>query len=532
MLSLQALTPSSPPPAPVIAPVVAPTPTAPILIAPTPIAAPEATPPEAAPPQPPLKTPIKNITITGSTVFTPDQLKQFTTEFENRSLKLAEMRSIADRITQAYLNLGYLTSRAVLIDQTITNGQLQIKAIEGTIERIDIIGTTRLQTYLRKRLRLGIATPLNQRDLEDQLRLLKSDPLFANLEASLKEGTDLGQSILTVRVKEAPPVFGSVAIDNESVPSVGSERVGVTLGYRNPLGKGDQAYASYYRSLTGGANLGDIGYQIPLNPKQGTLSLRYAPSRYRITDPQFRDFDINGTSALYDIVFRQPLQRTPRREFALSGGLTHRTGKTLIGDFLVDSNTTTVLRLGPEWLGRDPKGVTSLRTQVNLGLPWLGAKESFVSWTGQLERLQLLGSNQTLRAQFNWQITPDPLPPAHQFLLGGRQSLRGYRQNLRSADNGISFSLENEITLKRDTAGASIVQVIPFVDLGKVWNDTDNPTPLPREQFLASAGLGLAWKPLQNLNLRLDYGIPLVKTRDRGSNLQDASLYFSASYRF
>jgi hemolysin activation/secretion protein len=77
-----------------------------------------------------------------------------------------------------------------------------------------------------------------------------------------------------------------------------------------------------------------------------------------------------------------------------------------------------------------------------------------------------------------------------------------------------------------------MVQLIPFVDLGKVWNDRDNPTPLPKESFLAAVGLGMNWKPVPNLNFRLDYGLPLVKTNDRGSNVQDASLYFSASYRF
>jgi hemolysin activation/secretion protein len=132
----------------------------------------------------------------------------------------------------------------------------------------------------------------------------------------------------------------------------------------------------------------------------------------------------------------------------------------------------------------------------------------------------------------NWQITPDVMPASQQFILGGRQTLRGYRQNLRSADNGVSLSVEDQITLKRNAAGESMVQLIPFVDLGKVWNDRDNPTPLPKESFLAAVGLGMNWKPVPNLNFRLDYGLPLVKTNDRGSNVQDASLYFSASYRF
>ncbi|ERT03556.1 polypeptide-transport-associated ShlB-type domain protein [Lyngbya aestuarii BL J] len=38
------------------------------------------------------------------------------------------------------------------------------------------------------------------------------------------------------------------------------------------------------------------------------------------------------------------------------------------------------------------------------------------------------------------------------------------------------------------------------------------------------------WEPLPGLNLRLDYGVPLVDLQDRGNNIQDDGFYFSVTY--
>jgi hemolysin activation/secretion protein len=483
--------------------------------------------------------PIKRIEVVGNTVFSAATIDAIVRPFQGQSLTFAQLQTIADRLTQQYLQAGYLTSRALLKTQTITDGVVQIQILEGALSAVEVIGTKRLSpNYIRKQIAPGIQTPLSQPRLEDQLRLLKLDSLLSNVEASIRQADQPGQSVLTVRVAEAPAVFGAVSLDNDSVPSVGSERAGVTLGYRNLTGHGDVLYGSYYRSLSGGADLGDFGYQLPLNSMQGTLQLRVAPSRYHITQGAFKAFDISGSSVYSDVNWRQPLIRSPRREVALSLGFGYRTGKTLVSDFVVDESVTSVVRLGQDWLQRDPKGVWAVNSQFNFGTSWLGATRDrtpdgqFFSWTGQASRTQLLNQDHRLRLQANWQLTPDPLLPSQQFVMGGRQSLRGFRQNFRSGDNGVSLSIEHQVTLKRNVSGAAVLQLTPFLDAGVVWNAATNPSPLPTQTFLAGLGVGLEWQPTEKWNLRLDYGLPLVKPTDRGNNLQDAALYFSLKYRF
>ncbi|MFB2771374.1 ShlB/FhaC/HecB family hemolysin secretion/activation protein [Pelatocladus sp. BLCC-F211] len=486
-------------------------------------------------------------------VFRPDseEIKSITQSVEGKTVTVSELQGVADKITQLYLNRGYITSRAVLVDQTIASGVVVFRIFEGGVEEIQVEGTKKVSPkYIINRIKLAQLNPLNKDQLEDQLRLLRADPLFKNVEASLRPGKTFGQSILIVRVTEANSFKASFGIDNYSPPSVGSEQFGVGLAYRNLIVSGDQIATSYKRSTTGGANLYDLSYRIPLNPMDGTLQIRAAINDYKITDPEFANLDIRGDSNLYEITYRQPLIRSPREEFALSLGFTFQDGQTFIfnnlpipfgiGPDADGVSRTSVFKFGQDYLKRDPKGAWSLRSQFNIGIGLFDATindhptpdSRFLSWLGQVQRVQQLNNDNLLIAALDLQLTPDSLLPSQQFVIGGGQSVRGFRQNARYGDNGVRFSLEDRITLERNEAGASTMQLAPFVDLGVVWNHPDNPNndDLPSQRFLAGAGLGFLWEPIPHLNLRLDYAVPFVDLRDRGENAQDHGFYFSVYY--
>lgn len=102
-------------------------------------------------------------------------------------MTLAELQGAADAITKLYLEGGYLTSRAVLGEQVARDGVITIQVLEGRLEDIRIEGNKGIiQRYIRSRIALGAGVPLNSNRLEEQLRLLRTDPLFANLSASLR----------------------------------------------------------------------------------------------------------------------------------------------------------------------------------------------------------------------------------------------------------------------------------------------------------------------------------------------------------
>jgi len=488
------------------------------------------------------------VRIVGSTVF---QRQDFEQAFQKAKIyddQAIDRTKLADVITQLYANSQYITSKAIVQGQ-------DIEIIEGRLESITLEGTQRLNTaYICNRIQRGARVPLNTQELEEQLRLLKANPLFVNVEAILQE-SELGapgQSILRVKVAEAPPLTSSMSVNNYSPPAVGADRFGVELRYRNLTGIGDEFAGAYSRSFTGGLEVFDINYQVPLNALDGTLQLRVAPNRNQITQAPFDQLGIRGKQQVYEVNYRQPLVRSSNKEFALSLGFAYQKGQTFLFDQLprpfgvgpdADGvSRTSVLKFSQDYVKRDTQGAWALRSQLSLGLGILDATSNksptpdgkFVSWIGQVQRAQRLGDRHLLLAQAEAQLTPDSLLPSQQFVIGGGQSIRGYRQNARSGDNGFRFSLEDRISVAFDKSGAPSLQVIPFAEVGKVWNRANNPNLLPEQTLLGSAGLGILWERafgLRGLSVRLDYGIPFVQLDDRGNNLQDNGLYFSVRYQ-
>ncbi|MBD0334404.1 MAG: ShlB/FhaC/HecB family hemolysin secretion/activation protein [Cyanobacteria bacterium Co-bin13] len=483
------------------------------------------------------------VQVEGSTVFSDEELAQVISPFESRScLTLVDLREATNAITQLYLNAGYITSRAVLIEPVSpVDGAVSLQVIEGTLQEVRVEGTERLADYIRSRVELEENRPVNQAQLEDRLRLLRSNPLFQTVEASLRAGTEEAASILIVRVAEATPFTANVSIDTLSPRSVGEVRAGALLQYRNLAGWGDTLSAAAYRSTTGGSQVYELSYQVPLNPMEGTLLLRLAPNNFRVTDPNELAFQlgVSGTASVYEAVFRQPLIRTTREELALSLGFRHRNGSTLQGGFVLPPTITSVLSFGQDYLSRDLSGAWALRSQFRLGTSLLGATTApepladgqFFSWLGQVQRVQVLNPDQLLIFQAEVQFSPDDLLGSEQFFVGGAQSVRGYDQNARFGDNGLRLAVEHRSTLARRESGEPWLQVSPFIDLGYVWFNSST-FPTFNQNFLLGTGAGILLTPLPNLETRLDFGIPIVGLSERaGNGSSGLRVYWSINYR-
>ena len=512
------------------------------------------TPEDLAPILQPMPTKqIEQVQLIGNTVLIPEDLAPILQPIQGKAIAPEQVEDVANAITQLYVSKGYITSQALFDpndSQSIVNGVAKIRAIEGQIERIDILGNTHTNSdYVRSRVELGITKPFNANSVEEQLRLLRGDPLFRKVTSNLTPGTATGKSLLIVQVEENNQFGGYINFDNYSPVAIGSERIGTNLTYRNLTGRGDLLAAFYYRSTTGGSNLYDFSYSIPINPMNGNIAIRYAPSNYRITDPAFDVFNIRGSNTLYDISYRQPLIRNNREEFALSLGFVHQSGRTFLFEDIASPfgigpdadgvSTTSVFRFGQDYTLRDNDGAWAMRSQFNLGTGLFGAtfvttpNAGFLSWLGQLQRVQVLSPDAILIASLDSQFSANPLLPSQQFTFGGTATVRGFRQNILTGDNGIRLCLETRLTAIRDEKSKrSLLQLAPFIDMGTVWNNPSNPTPLASQTFLAAGGLGVIVEPIEKLLLRLDLAIPLVNLQNRGTNLQDVSIYLNTIYHF
>jgi hemolysin activation/secretion protein len=123
------------------------------------------------------------------------------------------------------------------------------------------------------------------------------------------------------------------------------------------------------------------------------------------------------------------------------------------------------------------------------------------------------------------QLADRALVPLEQIGLGGQQSIRGYRQDILLTDNGVLASAEVRVPVLRIPQWNTLVQLAPFFDIGKAWNNEGRDDPDP--SVLASVGLGLQMQITDRITVRLDYGIPLVSVSSNKRTWQENGFYFS-----
>lgn len=488
---------------------------------------------------------VQKFEFSGNTAFSNEELSKITEPFTNRSLTFAELLNARSAITQLYVENGYVTSGAFIPPQSMTEGTIKIEIVEGGLEDIQVNGLRRLNSnYIRSRLGLATKKPLNVPKLLEGLRLLQLNPLIENISAELSTGSGPGTSLLIVEVKEADSWSYQLFANNGRSPSVGSFRRGASLTQANLLGWGDGLTFSW--TNTDGSNELDGTYTLPINPRNGTLSISYSDTSSKVIESPFNFLDIQSSSSNLDITLRQPIFQTPTKEFVLGLTGSRRVSQTLFLEDLIgeavgfpapgadDEGRTRLfaLRFFQEWTKRGAKEVFAVRSQFNIGLDAFGATSSddnpdsrFLSWRGQAQWVRLLAPETLLLIRGDVQLADQDLLPTEQFGLGGQGSVRGYRQDVRLTDNGAFASAELRLPILRIPEWDGVLQVTPFVDLGTTWNSGDSADPDPRS--LAAIGLGLQWQQGDRFTARLDWGIPLISVDSTERTWQENGLYFS-----
>lgn len=449
-------------------------------------------------------------------------------------------------ITQLYIDRGYVTSGAIIPPQTLDQGVVQIQVIEGRVEQINVIGTERLRpSYVRDRLARVASTPLNVDRLLEGLQLLQLDPLIGSISADLQAGVQPGTSVLQVEVTEADSLNFGLGADNNRSPSVGSFQRQVDITQANLLGLGDALQLVY--SNTAGSNGFDASYRLPVNPHNGTVDLAVGIADSAVIEEPFDQLDISANSLYYELSLRQPLTLTPTEEFALGATFSRQESQTElgfndIGGFPLspgadDKGRTRIsaLRFSQDWTRRSNRDVLAVRSQFSLGLNLFDATinedapdSRFLAWQGQGQWVRLLAPDALLLLRGSVQLADAELVPIEQFSLGGQATVRGYRQDVLLTDNGalLSAELRWPILLVPEVGG--LLQVAPFVDMGKAWSLGDDRF----STTLAGLGVGLVWRMGDNFFARFDWGIPLVNVEAGDRTLQENGLYFSINLRF
>ena len=501
---------------------------------------PPVVPPEKRERLPGLRVIVRAINVLGSTVFTPDELAKVTAPYTNRELTSEDLEALRQALTLHYINKGYVTSGALIPDQTVTEGVLTVQIIEGKLAGIEVEGNRWfLASYFQNRITLGAGPPVKVDALQERLQLLQTDTRIERINAELRPGIVRGESLLHVQVREANPFKAWLEFNNYQSPTVGAEQGLVTVADQNLTGLGDILSLQYGRS-SGVDPILNFRYALPINAHDTTVSAQYRRFDLAVKEEPFKALDIQNKAEIFALAVRQPLYRTVQQEFAVALSAEHETNKTfLLGapfEFVPGATNgvfrVSALRLSQEWTRRTPDEVMSALSRFSLGIGALGATATadpaladgrFFSWLGEAQwARQLQPWRIQLLTRVTLQLSNDHLFPLEQFAVGGRYSVRGYREYSFVRDNGFLWSFETRVPVLTLATGADVLHLAPFIDVGRSWNIKDAAA---EPITISSVGIGMIWSIRQGSHFEVYWGHRLKSVPNPDGNLQDHGVH-------
>ena len=419
-----------------------------------------------------------------------------------------------------------MNSGAVLPDQKVQDGVVELHIVEGRLADVEIEGTRWFRpSYFEKRLMIDADLPLQIERLEERLQLLQQDERIRRLNARLGPGAERGQAVLRVRIEEALPIDLGLEWANDEPVSVGEQTGRIRLDVTNVTGFGDELRSVV--ALTEGLTDARVRYRVPLNKWDTALEGRFRISDSDIVEAPFDQLGFHSLTRTVGLGLSQPLYRTPSTDLEVAIFAEWRRSETENDDGPIsfpgsgadpDTGETTisVLRLGGQWLQRTRTQVFALRSLASVGLPVLGATlnsgnlpdSRFVSWLTQFQWVRrfprIFDLELVLRTDL--QLSSAPLVPMEQIAVGGMHTVRGYRENQLVRDQAVIGSLELRYPLWRSAGERHLIQLAPFVDSGHGWNRSRF-TPDPKT--ITGIGAGLRYRFHRMLLAEIYYGANL-----------------------
>jgi hemolysin activation/secretion protein len=486
---------------------------------------------------PELRVRVRGYRVRGGTVFTPEEVEETLAPWVGREIGSRDLLDMRNALTQRYVEAGYVNSGAVIPDQDMADGFIEIALVEGALSSVHVTGTRYYRPgVLERRIAAGVGTPLRVQEIQRALELMQQDPRIERVHARLSPGERAGEAVLSLRVEEASPYRVSLDASNYEPVAFGSYRGRVALAHENLLGLGDTLESRFQFSAGLFRYGGD--YEIPVTPWGTTAFARGEFSRSTVIEEDFEELDIETDYSSVRLGFEHPVYRSPRSRVALGlYGEWRRSTTDLLGSPFsfpgsgsVDGVTTvSAMRLTADFLRRERNQVIAARSLLSFGMPVLGARGSgvtpdgeFLAWLGQFQwarRFDFMDLQTILRTDV--QIASDALPTLEQFAVGGHLTVRGYRENQLVRDQGVISSLELRVPLWRQER--PILELAPFADFG--WSD-NRKRPTSDPDFLASVGVGLRWSITPALRAQAYWGHQLEDVTTLGGDLQDDGFQF------
>ncbi len=469
---------------------------------------------------------VLRIEVQGASALPQDQLRALIAPLEGREVSLAELITLANRLTATYRNEGFILAQVVVPQQRIEPQEavVRLQAIEGFIDVVRFGGDVGTDTARLDAIANAIrgARPLTAQTLERYLLLLNDIPGLRAATTLTPSPTQAGAADLEIRLSRRA-VAAELAIDNRGSRAVGPWRATADI---EVLGLAGVSRTAAKLVSTGDRELlfGHLQHEQVLSSEGTKLVVAATAARSR-PDLQaaLGTAMLQTDSRTLSVAVQHPLMRSRSQNLYVRLGVTAYNGETRTNATLTGEDRIRAVRLGLTWDRADSlQGLNVVDAELSQGLARLGAsgrddpnksrtagRPDFTKLTLYAARLQSLARRWSVLVAANAQYALNDLLSPELFSVGGEQFGRGYDASELLGDHGAALKFELRYTGLADVAWLPNYTLYGFYDTGLVRRRS--PVNEPVHASLASAGVGVRFGTDRRLSGFFEVAQPLTR---------------------
>ena len=452
---------------------------------------------------------IESFIIEGNTLLPEVDLQTQLQPFLGAEKTAADVEAAREALEAYYREQGWGTVLVSIPQQRVDQGGIRLQVVEGRIGRVMVTGN-RFHTrdrILKDLESLQPGTVPYTPDLQREINRINSSRDM-EVVPILMPGQQPGTIDVELRVDDRLPVHGSVGLNNRSTHDTEELRLSAGISYDNLWQRGHS-----------------IGLQYQVAPQEPDEVEAFSGS-YLLNPPWSRDHyltfygivsnsdvaTVGSTQTVGDgfiVGTRYIVPLPPYFDYFhnLTVGVDYKDFEEDIDFETAEGFSTpvTYIPFSMSYAGTavGKSGLTQLRASVNLSLRGLSdqdefedkrfkAKANYIYLLAGADRTQRLPAGLELFGLLEGQLSDQPLISNEQYLAGGMDSVRGYKESEITGDNALHWSLE-----LRFTETAALLQADEFLALSLyafyegAWVDLNDPLPQEEEtQSINGTGMG------------------------------------------
>jgi hemolysin activation/secretion protein len=491
--------------------------------------------------------------VEGSTVYSPASWASLTDRVRGRITR-AEVEAVRQEILGRYRADGYLLTGVTLADGG--SGRVRFVVTEGHIAEVKLdgdIGPAGTQV-LRFLNRLTETRPIDSATLERAL-LLAQDVPGVSVRAVLRPSAEAPGALTLIAQVQRSPWGATFVADNRGAPFTGPEGALLAIDANSFTEYGERTTVSLFRTFNNTQMFGQVATEAFIGGSGLKIRL-FGGSGTADPSGALRANRYHGVTTNVGLTASYPVIRARQQSLGIFGTMELLDSEIFTGSPArqASRDNLRILRAGTEyarqdtWLGAERSAVSTASFRVSRGLDAFGASPSnpanvgrqnqvveFTKVNLELSRTQTLfqpwdGASLALQATFAAQFSPDILPSAEKFYLGGARINRGYFAGEVTGDKAWATALELQLNtgFSLDVLGQPLevgTTLYTFYDWGEI---VENQKTDPNRR-LHSFGAGTRLRVTTNVSVDLEWAHRVVR-RPLGAQANTSALRGDAFY--